>query len=134
MAPFRWQKREPCVEKTKRGKVTKLMVITDANGLPLALHTTSVSPHEVTLVEATIDETFTVKQPTKIIGDRAYDSDPLDERLALKGIELITPHKNNRIKPATQDGRQLRRYRRRWKIERFFAWFNKFKWVIEYFT
>ncbi|WPV63877.1 MULTISPECIES: IS5 family transposase [unclassified Chitinophaga] len=116
--------------KTKRGKGTKLMVITDANGLPLAVHTTSASPHEVTLVEATINETFTVGQPTRIIGDRAYDSDPLDDKLALKGVELIAPHKNNRVKPATQDGRQLRRYKRKWKIERFFAWLNKFKRVI----
>jgi transposase len=48
----------------------------------------------------------------------------------LKGVELIAPHKNNRIKSSTQDGRQLRRYKRRWKIERFFAWLNAFKRVI----
>ncbi|WP_414017868.1 transposase [Chitinophaga sancti] len=58
------KKRGPGVGKTKRGKGTKLMVITDANGLPLAVHTTSASPHEVTLVEATIDETLTVGRPS----------------------------------------------------------------------
>jgi len=52
-----------------------------------------------------------------LIGDKAYDSDPLDERLRAEGIELIAPHKTNRVKPATQDGRKLRRYQRRWKIE-----------------
>ncbi|MBS0028218.1 transposase [Chitinophaga sp. 2R12] len=31
---------------------------------------------------------------------------------------------------AAQDGRQLRRYKRRWKIERFFTWLNAFKRVI----
>ena len=43
-----------------------------------------------------------------MIGDRAYDSDPLDERLQQQhGIELIAPHKVNRRKPNTQDGRKL---------------------------
>ncbi|MBK4739240.1 transposase [Noviherbaspirillum sp. DKR-6] len=59
-----------------------------------------------------------------------YDSDPLDQKLAQRGIELIAPHRKNRIRAATQDGRPLRRYKRRWKIERTFAWFNKFKRVI----
>jgi transposase len=118
------------VGKTKRGKGTKLMVIADAAGLPLAMHTTSASPHEVTLVEATLDETLTVGRPRRLIGDRAYDSDPLDLRLAAQGIELIAPHKRNRIKPVTQDARALRRYRRRWKVERLFAWLNKYKRVM----
>lgn len=118
------------VGKTKRGKGTKLMVIADASGLPLAVHTTSASPHEVTLVEATLDETLTMGRPRRLVGDRAYDSDPLDQRLAAQGIELIAPHKRNRIRPATQDGRGLRRYRRRWKVERLFAWLNKYKRVI----
>ena len=118
------------VGKTKRGKGTKLMVIADATGLPLAVHTTSASPHEVTLVEATLDETLTVGRPRRLVGDRAYDSDPLDRRLAAQGVELIAPHKRNRIKPRTQDERVLRRYRRRWKVERLFAWLNKYKRVI----
>jgi hypothetical protein len=97
------------------------MVITDVNGLPFSVHTSSASPHEVTLVEATIYQTYTVGRPGRLTGDSAYDSDPLDQRIALKSVELIAPHKNNRIKPSTQDGSQLRKYKRGWKIERFFA-------------
>jgi len=106
------------------------MVIADAAGLPLAVHTASASPHEVRLVEATLDETLTVGRPERLVGDRAYDSDPLDQKLAARGVELIAPHRRNRKRAATQDGRALRRYRRRWKIERLFAWLNKFKRVI----
>jgi transposase len=106
------------------------MVIADAHGLPLAVHPASASPHEITLVEATIDEAVTVGRPRRLIGDRACDSDRLDQKLAQCGIELIAPHRNDRTKPATQDGRTLRRYTRRWKIERTFAWLNKFKRVI----
>ena len=52
------------------------MVILDASGLPLAVHTDSASPHEVTLVQATLDETFTVGRLQRLIVARAYDSDP----------------------------------------------------------
>jgi transposase len=62
--------------------------------------------------------------------DRAYDSEPLDEKLAADDIELIAPHRKNRVKPATQDGRKLRRYKRRWKIERLFAWLNQFRRIL----
>jgi transposase len=65
-----------------------------------------------------------------LIGDKAYDSDPLDEQLRAAGIELIAPHKANRVKPATQDGRKLRRYRRRWKIERLNAWLQNYRRVL----
>jgi hypothetical protein len=33
----------------------------------------------------------------------------LDKRLKEKGIEMSAPHKSNCKKPATQDGRKLRR-------------------------
>ena len=65
-----------------------------------------------------------------MIGDKAYDSDPLDELLRSAGIELIAPHKVNRVKPATQDGRKLRRYKRRWKIERLNAWLQNYRRVL----
>lgn len=65
-----------------------------------------------------------------MIGDKAYDSDGLDERLWLeRGIEMISPHRSNRRK-LTQDGRPLRRYRRRWKIERLFAWLHNFRRLV----
>jgi transposase len=79
------------------------------------------------LVESTLANRFVEEAPQRLIGDRAYDSDPLDERLREQGIELIAPHRANRSKPATQDGRILRRYRRRWKVERLFAWLQNFR-------
>jgi IS5 family transposase len=115
------------VGKTKRGKGTKLMAVADRAGFPLAVHTASATPHEVTLVPETLAATFTAALPERLIGDKAYDSDSLDVELAKAGIELIAPHRANRKKPATQDGRPLRRYRCRWKIERLFAWLQNFR-------
>lgn len=72
-------------------------------------------------------ERFVAEVPERLIGDKACDSDRLDERLlAHYGIELIAPNRINRRVP-TQDGRPLRRYRRRWKIERLFAWLFNFR-------
>jgi transposase len=81
----------------------------------------------VKLVEDTLEKRFITEKPERLIGDRAYDSDPLDERLQQQGIQMIAPHKSNRKKPATQDGRALRRYKRRWKVERLFAWLQNFR-------
>lgn len=64
--------------------------------------------------------------PQNLIGDDAYESDKLDAELRRYGIELIAPHRSNR-KNKTQDQRRLRRYRRRWKIERLFAWLQNFR-------
>ena len=59
-------------------------------------------------------------KPENLIGDKAYDSDPLDEKLKQQGVEMISPRRSNRTLK-TQDGRRLRRYARRWLVERFFA-------------
>lgn len=82
------------------------------------------------MVEATLDQRFVDNLPERLVGDRAYDSDPLDASLALRGVEMIAPHRRNRKKPKTQDGRQLRRYRRRWKVERLFAWLGNFRRLV----
>ena len=116
--------------KTKRGKGSKIMAVADCAGLPLAVSVSSAAPHEVTLVETTLNTLFVPGLPERLIGDRAYDSDPLDSRLRARGIEMIAPHRRNRKKPATQDGRPLRRYKRRWKIERLFAWLQNYRRVL----
>ena len=128
------EKRGCGVGKTKRGKGTKWMVLVDGQGIPLGALLASASPHEVTLAEATLAQVRVPQRrgrprqnPPRVIADKGYDSDPLRSRLKRRGIELIVPHKSNRRKPPTQDGRKLRRYRRRWKIERTNAWLGFFR-------
>ena len=99
---YRWQfyprnKRGHFVGPTKRGKGTKFMAIADASGLPVTIDIQSASPHEVKLVESKIKNRFISKPPERIIGDKAYDSDPLYKcHLEQYGTELIAPHKTNR--------------------------------------
>jgi len=66
-----------------------------------------------------------------VIYDKAADSQPLRDRLAQRGIDLIAPHiRNPRRQRKTQDGRKLRRYRRRWIVERTFAWLGNFRRLV----
>lgn len=103
------------------------MAVTDAHGVALAVDIQSASPHETKLVTSTLEARFVADLPKRLIGDKAYDSDPLDAELAKQGVELIAPHRRNRKKAKTQDGRKLRRYKRRWKVERLFSWLYNFR-------
>jgi transposase len=99
------------------------MAICDGHGLPLAVHVASASPAESHLVAATLKARFVRALPTRLIGDKGYDSDPLDTQLRRDyGIEMIA--RNRRGRRRTQDGRSVRRAKRRWKIERLFAWLH----------
>lgn len=104
------------------------MAVADRHGLPVSVCVESASPHEVRLAVSTLLQMVVPNPPQNLIGDNAYDSDNLDAELRYYGIELIAPHRSNRRRKM-QDRRRLRRYRRRWKIERLFAWLQNFRRV-----
>jgi transposase len=115
---------------TRRGKGTKIVAIAADNSLPLAVSVQSASPAECQLVEEVLAGSFLDELPARLIGDKAYDSDPLDQTLKEQyDIELIAPNRRGR-RHKTQDGRKLRRYRRRWKVERLFAWMHNFRRLV----
>jgi transposase len=110
------------------------MVLVDGGGLPLGVRLESASPGEVTLAEATLAEVKIPRakgrprqKPKRVIADRAYDSDPLRERLKKRGIDLIVPYRKNSKHRRYEDRRKLRRYKRRWIIERTNAWLGQFR-------
>jgi transposase len=114
------------------------MVVANGASIPLGVSIHSASPAEVKLAVGTL---ATVKvprlhggrpkeKPEHVVADKAYDSDPLRKELAARGIELVVPHRDGRVKPATQDGRALRRYCRRWKIERSIAWLGNYRRLV----
>ena len=106
------------------------MLLIDGNGTPCGNVIESASPHEVRLIERLLDNRVIRRRPKKLIYDKAADSDPLRSRLLKRGIDLIAPHKSNRVKPPTQDGRKLRRYRKRWKVERSISWLHNFRRLV----
>ena len=99
------------------------MVLVDGEGLPLGVRLESASPSEVKLAEATLAEVRVPRaqgrprqKPEQVIADRGYDSDPLRQRLRRRGIELIVPYRENNHHRRYEDGRKLRRYKRRWIV------------------
>jgi transposase len=106
---------------TKRGKGTKLMLLVDGAGLPLAVDIRCASPAEVTLIEPLLCQAVTTCVPSRLIYDHAADSDALWKRLAERNIELICPHRQ---------GRPLRRYHKRWIIERTISWLRAFRRLV----
>jgi hypothetical protein len=96
------------------------MAVADRHGLPVAVGIASGQRNEQKLVVDTLKQRFVKKLPRLLIGDKAYDSDPLDAQLRALGVEMIAPHHPRRARK-TQDGRKLRRYRRRWHVERLRA-------------
>lgn len=110
------------------------MVLVDGAGIPLGVHLSAANRAEVHLAEATLAQVAVPRagpgrprqKPERVIADRAYDSRGLWERLGARGIDLIAPHLRHR-KSRFQDGRKLRRYRRRWHVERTVAWLLSFR-------
>lgn len=109
------------------------MLLVDGEGIPLGIHLAAANQAEVNLVEDLLTFTTANRPPRRLLYDRAADSDPLRQRLKRQQIELICPHRKNRKKPKSQDGRSLRRYRHRYKVERTISWlFNDRRLVVRY--
>ncbi len=107
----------------------------DGQGIPLGVQLASASPSEHSLAEGTLAQ---VRVPRlgrgrprtrlpRVIADRGYDSDALRQRLRQRGTELIVSYRSNSVLRRFEDRRKLRRYRRRWKIERAFAWLQNLR-------
>ena len=105
------------------------MAIADRHGLPLALYLASGSRHDCVLTERTLDAAFVAELPPRLIGDKAWDATKLQQRLlAERGVDLIAPKRGGK-RPSTrqQDGRKLRRYKRRWRVESLFSHLKRFR-------
>ena len=107
------------------------MILTDGNETPLAVAIAAADEHESRHIEPLLDAAVVaLPDPTRLVYDKAADSDRLRERLRRRGVDLICPHRSNRKRPKTQDGRKLRRYRHRWKIERSISWLHNYRRLV----
>lgn len=130
-------KKGDAVGKTKVGKGTKVMMVSDGNGLPLSIHIASAQPHEIRLAEKTL-RGIRVPQPCGrpktrpkiLIADRAYDSQSFRKSLQKRGIKPCIPTRNNRRVKHGRVSNVLHLYRHRWKIERCFAWMDQFRRLV----
>jgi transposase len=113
---------------TDRGKLgTKHHVLTDAQGIPLAVTVTGANVADITqllpLVDAIPDlsegDGHEPPQPEVLYADRAYDSEPHREELRDRGIEPKL------AKRRTEHGSGLGVHR--WVVERTNAWLHNFR-------
>ena len=108
----------------------KLEVVTDASGLPLGLAAAAANVSETELLKPALDDVpVEVPSGTPVIADKGHDSDPLRDEVEADGYRTIIPHRKNRVKPSRNDGRRLRRYRHRWRVERTNAWLHCYRGV-----
>jgi transposase len=112
---------------TDRGKLgTKHHVLTDAQGIPLAVTVTGVNTADVTQLLPLVDRIPDVSgeerdqptEPEELYADRAYDSEPHREGLRDRGIDPKIP------KRRTEHGSGLGVYR--WVVERTNAGLHSF--------
>ena len=61
---------------------------------------------------------------------KRYSEQQIVFALRQSGKGWLAPHRSNRRRGVTQDGRPLRRYKRRWKVERLFAWLQNFRRLV----
>lgn len=115
------------------------MVLADGQGTPLGVSVAAASPAEITLLQDTLDAVSVQrahhpgrprKRPDRLIADRGYDSNAVRAALVAQDIEPIIPARTNNRVATHQDGRKLRRYKRRWLIERTHAWLQKFRRLV----
>jgi transposase len=103
------------------------MVVVESHGLPIGDRVFSANHHEAGIAEPTLDSLKYLPKPKNLLGDTAYSSKPLTQRVNRKyHTHLTAPPKCHYVHPF-HDGRRLRRSKRRWKVERCFAWLKAFK-------
>ena len=112
---------------TDRGKSgTKHHVLTDAQGIPLAVTVTGANAADVTQLLPLVDRIPDLSgeaadkptKPKELYADRAYDSEPHREELREREIEPKIP------KRRTEHGSGLGVYR--WVVERTNSWLHSF--------
>ena len=112
------------------------MVLADGAGTPLGVHVEKASPSEVKLLEQTLENgriggrRAKRRKPKRLIADRGYDSNKVRALLVKRDIEPIIPARSNNRVATHQDGRKLRRYKRRWIIERTNSWLQTFRRLV----
>ena len=126
------------VGKTKKGKGTKWMLVTDAHGTPIGFLLDSASPAEVRLAPGVL-ATVRVKsrkgqsktRPRQLVADRAYDSHAFRESLRKRGIKACIPTRRRPNNWRKKRGRprvlDKAAYNNRYKVERTFAWMGNFR-------
>jgi transposase len=111
----------------RRKKGSKHHLITDAEGIPLAVRLTGGNRHDVTQLIPLVDSIPPIagkvgrpmRRPGEVFGDRAYHSEPHRKQLLQRGIKPAIAERN------AEHGSGLGIFR--WVIERTISWLHQFR-------
>jgi transposase len=100
------------------------MAIVDRRSLPLAVHVACASPHEVRLVDATLEDRFIAPYPRRLIADRAYDSDRLGRSTVDEPWDRAYRPASGRPRAPDSGRPGAPTLQAALGVERFFAWLH----------
>jgi len=116
--------------RSRGGFSSKIHLVTDGRGLPLAVEVTPGQRHESTQVEAVMNDIAIPqplgrprKRPRRLAGDKAYSSHSIREWLHAHRISGVIPRKSNERKGSHPFDQQS--YRRRSVIEQCVGWLKE---------
>src|ERR1700730_5698929 len=95
IAPEHEKNGEQAIGRSRGGLTTKIHALVDALGNPVKLMLTPGQAHDLVCAEQLIDGV----DPGALLGDKAYDADPLANTLTQRGITPVIPPKANRKSP-----------------------------------
>jgi len=109
------------VDRRKLG--SKISVMCDGEGVPLALAVHPSNQHDSTTIDDILDNMCIDEIPnkSKIYFDKGYDSEHIREGFYLLGIQAIIPRRFKRR------GRPNNIGKNRWQVERSFSWLKRFE-------
>jgi transposase len=108
----------------------KIGMVVERNGIPVGVLTDAADVGEPALGERVLARLPPEVDPpgdVPVVADRGFDSDALRDDLAGLGFRLLAPHRKNRKRPSRNDGRRMRRYKRRYVVERTFGWLHSYR-------
>lgn len=118
----------------------KIGMAVERSGVPVGVLTDAANVGEPDLgarVLAQVPAEISLPKEVPVLADRGYDSDALRDELAEQGFKLLAPHRKNRQKPSRNDGRCMKRYKRRYVVERTFGWLHSYRRLLvrhEYYS
>jgi putative transposase len=111
-------------DRAKKG--TKRSILTDGDGIPLAIAVSGANVHDIKLLNPTLDSLM-LEKPNgdhHLCGDKAYDSDEARMDVRERGYK---PHIRSRGEEKDEKKRSPHKKARRWVVERTHSWLNKFR-------
>jgi transposase len=110
------------IGRSRGGLTTKIHMVVDALGNPLAFNLTGGQTHDITQAETLIAQV----QPRAVLADKGYDSDGFVASLTVRAITPVIPPKANRKIKRDCD---FTLYRERNLVERFFQIIKQFRGI-----